>query len=226
MCEARTEPENDGKRFFSRSYLSEYRWSSYWHQIECVLKNVREGGVLEIGVGNGTVSNLLKTQCTVTTFDVNPDLSPDIIGDVRDAHALLGELQFEVILCAEVLEHLPFDDFVPTLGQLLRHARNALVLGLPHSGPSLSFWLKLPLLPSFSRGFKFPLPIRHPPGGVHQWEIGKRGYSLRQIRQAIREVGSIAETYVVPGSPHHRMFVLKGHERVLSSFSRPDGHPE
>ncbi len=67
MCVARTEPENDGKRFFSRSYLSEYRWSSYWHQIECVLKNVREGDVLEIGVGNGTVSNLLKTPSCAKT---------------------------------------------------------------------------------------------------------------------------------------------------------------
>ena len=85
MCATRSESENDGKRFSSRSYLSEYRWSSYWHQIECVLKNVREGDILEIGVGNGTVSNLLKTQCNVTTFDVNPDLSPDIVGDVRDA---------------------------------------------------------------------------------------------------------------------------------------------
>jgi len=197
------------EHFASAKYLDESRWASYWHQIACVLDHAEGGRLLEIGVGNGIVAAALRMRFEVTTLDIDPDLNPNVIGDVRQVDRLLTEA-FDVVLCAEVLEHLPFSDFLPVLRKLHALTRELLVVGLPHPGPTLSLALKVPLLPSAAYAVKLPWPIRHRPGGPHQWEIGKRGYSLSRIRGAMEEARfDLLHTYIVPPSPVHRMFVLR-----------------
>lgn len=47
------------KEHYFEGYDEKARWISYWHQINEVLKtNART--VLEVGIGNGTVSDYLK----------------------------------------------------------------------------------------------------------------------------------------------------------------------
>ena len=89
----------DYQKFHQYDYLS--RWVSYWHQIDEVLK-MDPKNVLEIGIGNKTVTDYLKKQgVAVTTLDINPKLKPDIVGSVLKIPVADGF--FDVILCAEVL---------------------------------------------------------------------------------------------------------------------------
>jgi len=197
------------EHFASARYLDESRWASYWHQIACVLDHAEGGRLLEIGVGNGIVAAALRMRFEVTTLDIDPDLNPNVIGDVRQVDRLTAG-PFDVVLCAEVLEHLPFTDLLPVLKKIHAVTRNLLVVGLPHPGPSFSLAVKVPLLPGSAYAVKLPWPLRHRPGGPHQWEIGKRGYPLRRIRGAMEEAGfDLLRTYIVPPSPIHRMFVLR-----------------
>jgi hypothetical protein len=197
------------EHFASSRYLDESRWASYWHQIACVLDNAKGGRLLEVGVGNGIVAAALRMRFDVTTLDVDPDLAPDVVGDVRDADRLLRK-PFDVVLCAEVLEHLPFGDFLPVLKKLRALTGTVLVVSLPHPGPSFSLALKAPLLPRSAFAVKVPWPTPLRAGGPHQWEVGKRGYPLSRVAGAMREAGfDIARTYIVPASPIHRMFVLR-----------------
>lgn len=93
-------------------YIDEYRWSSYYLQIKNVMrKDIKK--VLIIGVGDGIVPNIIKilnSQINVVTFDFAQDLKPDIYGDVRKLSLIVTE-QFDAIICCQVLEHLPFEEF-------------------------------------------------------------------------------------------------------------------
>ena len=53
--------------------------------------------MLEIGVGNRTVSNYLKENgVDITTFDFDKELKPDIVGDVRDMKGIKDN-SFDVV---------------------------------------------------------------------------------------------------------------------------------
>ena len=106
-------------RFYQYDYQE--RWVSYWYQIDEVLK-LRPGILLEIGIGSKTVSDYLKKQgLKVKTLDINKDLRPDFIANVISMP--LANNSFDVVLCAEILEHLPFEDCEKALLELKRVCR-------------------------------------------------------------------------------------------------------
>jgi ubiquinone/menaquinone biosynthesis C-methylase UbiE len=183
------------------------RWVSYYQQIHEVL-SLRPADALEIGKGSGLVSTVLKSRgVPLTSLDIDPDVKPDVVGSVLELP--FPDKRFDVTLCAEVLEHLPFEDFPKALGEIRRVTRRAVVLSLPHWG--WTFWLgfKLPLLPKIDLFWKLTGLMKHPPGGEHFWEIGKRGYQLRRVSAAIEAAGfRIRKTYLGSESRYHRFFLL------------------
>lgn len=197
-------------RFEYRALKYEHldRWISYYRQIHEVLVLEPENA-LEIGKGSGLVGNVLKFRgLDLTSLDLDPGLSPDVVGSVTEMP--IPDKKFDVTLCAEVLEHLPFEDFPRALAEIRRVTRRAVVLSLPHWGWTFSLVFKLPLLPRIEWCWKLDGLKRHPPGGDHCWEIGKRGYPLRRIAAAIESAGyRIRKTYLKPDSPYHRFFLLE-----------------
>lgn len=189
-------------------YESLERWISYYGQIHEVLK-LKPESLLEIGKGSGLVSNVLRfREVPVTDLDIDPGLKPEVVGSVL--RMPLADKSFDVTLCAEVLEHLPYDDFPKALSEIRRVTRRAVVLTLPHWGWTFWLGLKLPLIPKSDLFWKLDGLKRHPPGGDHFWEIGKRGYPFRRVKSAIEAAGfRIRTTYVKPDSPYHRFFLLE-----------------
>jgi len=125
-------------------YNHKSRWISYWYQIIEVLE-LKPDSVLEIGIGDKTVSHCLKSQgITVTTLDINKELKPDVVGSILKAP--FQDNSFDVVLCAEVLEHLPFEKFEEGLKELKRISKRNIVLSLPHFGHSIKFSFKIPLI--------------------------------------------------------------------------------
>jgi SAM-dependent methyltransferase len=199
--------ETNVKHFTGR-YDALDRWLSYWYQSELVRRTEAQE-VIEIGCGNKTVSNLLKRNgIKVLTVDNDPSLGPDQIGDVLTLP--LPNEAARTILCAEVLEHLPFEDFPRALAELRRVAKEFVVLSLPHWGISFRLSFKLPLIRPIDLFLKIPWPRRHVWNGEHYWEIGKTGFPVRRIRKEITKAGFRIEfEKIYPDNPAHHYFLLK-----------------
>lgn len=191
--------------FLKYEYLG--RWVSYWHQIDETLKlNPRD--VLEIGVGNKTVFNYLKNQSiNVISLDIDEGIEPDIVANVLKMP--LEDNSFDVILCAEVLEHLPFENLEKGLSEIRRVTKKYVVLSLPHFCPVLKFSFKIPLLKEKKIAFKIPVSIKHKFKGGHYWEIGKKGYPVKKIRNIVEKYFLIKKEFIPLGNEYHHFFVLE-----------------
>jgi hypothetical protein len=198
----------DLKRKYSFSnyvYLS--RWVSYWHQIEAVLRSAPEK-VLVIGIGDNLVIHVLGQYCaTVDTLDIEIDLQPKVSGSVLNLPYKSDV--YDVILCAQVLEHLPFKYFDSSLKELHRVTRKTVVLSLPHFSPQLRFSVKIPFLPEIKAAYKAPFPLKHKLNGEHYWEIGKRHYPPRKIRSYLNKYFSVQREFVPFENQYHRFYLLK-----------------
>ncbi len=194
--------------YFSKEYNDSGRWASYWRQIKEVLE-LSPKNILIVGKGDGLVPAYLKMQgLDVVILDNDKSLGPDIEASVLNMP--VGDNNFDAILCAQVLEHLPYEDFSRALSEIKRIAKNGAVISLPHFGPTIRFLLKIPFLPELKFILKLPYPIKHQFKGEHYWEIGKRGYSLRKIKKEIMKSGLMIEKdYIIFENPLHHFFTLK-----------------
>ena len=149
----------------------------------------------------------------MTTLDIQPELKPDLVGSVTAIPAEDGA--FDVALCSQVLEHLPFDQFGAALRELRRVTKFGLVLSLPDISPYYYLGFRLPKMRpvfwSMSRR-KYPseeLMRRAWESSGHYWEIGYRDSLLDDVRHAISEAGwLIHRAWRVPEKDYHRFFKL------------------
>ena len=131
-------------------YADKFRWETYRNQIVEVLARDFES-ILIIGVGDGIVPLVIKyclsqlnLKTFVTTMDLEEDLNPDIVGDIRDIKNLVKAQKFDCILCCQVLEHLEFKYLEQILSDFSTIAKTVLI-SLPHSRRSIfHFTLKIP----------------------------------------------------------------------------------
>ena len=198
-----------GNKYYRFSYESLPRWSSYWYQIHEVL-SLEPKKVLEIGIGNQVVTQYLKQAgVSITTLDVEPTLEPDVVASVTSMP--LPDESHDAVLAAEVLEHLPFEDFSKALKEINRVTRRFAVISLPHWGRVIAGMVKAPLLPWLRFVWKLPGFKRHVIlKNGHYWEIGKRGYALERIKRTMREAGfEIIKDYVIVEYPYHHFFILE-----------------
>lgn len=198
------------KHYFNPKYDSRERWISYWYQINEVVKT-NPSTVLEIGIGNRTVSDYLaKIGIKVTTCDFDKSLKPDIAADVTKLPS--KNANFDTVLCAEVLEHLPFAKFPTAAKEIFRVTKKYAIITIPHfSVTDIYLGAKIiPFIPKREFSLKVDLPIKHQFLGEHYWEIGKRGYPLSRIKKIIKKSGFVIEKCFYPKeNPYHQFFVLK-----------------
>ena len=191
-------------------YNRKARWISYWHQITEVLAT---GGrtCLEIGTGSGFVRDaLVKQGMTVTTVDIDPGLGVDRVGDVRRLPAEAREV--DVVLCSQVLEHIPWQDVPAALAEIHRVCRSHAVISVPQAGLALGLslgarvgdWL---VERGWSLGIPDPRPFRF--NGQHYWEVGARGCSRPTVRNVFEAGFAVEREYVVPEFTYHRFYVLR-----------------
>lgn len=196
-----------GNKYLFQKYIYPQRWISYWHQIDEVLKT-EPNSVLVIGIGDGIVVRILKDYIPdVQTLDIDKDLRPAILASV-DSIPLEDE-KFDTILCAEVLEHLPFDKFEKCLSEIKRVVKKNVIISFPHFGPPIKFSFKIPFLSEVKITLKIPFPIKHQFNGEHYWELGKKGYSPRRIKNIIKKYFKIQREYLPFENQYHHFYVLE-----------------
>ncbi len=204
--------------------LKPEKFQLYYHIIKTVL-GLDVHNVLEIGIGQGIVSHVLKFNLVdVTTADFDSSLSPDIVCDVRNIPC--KKEIFDLVLISEVLEHIPYSDLEDALLNISQLIRKYAVISVPYNQHCLNLytnlkinkylyfsgWLNRFIERKFPLYFYFGLPQKNRKyeyDGEHYWEIGYREYPLKEIRNVFGKYFKIEKELRVPLSPYHYIFILK-----------------
>jgi len=207
-------PQVKKEHYFRKKYDDLGRFISYYYQID-LARSLEPESILEVGVGNGTVSDYLKKAGhKVTTVDVDPELKPDRLADVRKLP--FGAASFDAVLAYEILEHLPFSELEKALGELKRVSARHVLISLPYRSTGFELALKFPWVRTiFSRPFLnlfFRIPLRFggfETSGQHYWEIDSAEYSLRKVRKIIKKHLKIKRELRPVLNHYHYFFVLE-----------------
>ena len=187
-------------------YTPKGRWVSYWHQVTEVL-GLHANTCLVVGVGDDIVANVLRreiNQCE--SIDIDPDLRPTLVGSVTQIP--LPSKSVDVVLCSQVLEHLPFDQFEAAIREMSRVARLGIVLSLPQLSRAWS--IRVGPVRRRDRQFWISLPFTRylPPNDQQYWEVDAKGYPVKRVRNILRRYGRLTMDYRVPEHPYHHFWVL------------------
>jgi hypothetical protein len=167
---------------------------------------------IEIGMGPGIVTRALRAKgVNVTTVDIDPELRPDILASVTD---LPGDLRSaDIVLCCQVLEHLPWHDFERLYEDLFRRAQMRIIISLPDVSPYLRFALHSQHH-SIVHGHVFSLPKWTSPKrstscSEHCWEIGIGKVTRTTVLRALRGAsGRTAKSFRLFEFPYHHFYVV------------------
>lgn len=197
----------DASHYYHQSYDTKERWISYWYQLHEVLK-ANPANCLEVGCGNGTVRTYLRSRgLEVTVVDIDATLEPDRVGDIRSLPC--ADNEFDVVLCAEVLEHLPFGDVPKALKELQRVSRRLVILSIPHTGRLMEFVIRAPWLPRLAFRAKLPGRRTFTFDGQHYWEANARNFPIAKVLKVISASFTVQRDYLVPEYPYHHFFILE-----------------
>jgi hypothetical protein len=182
--------------YFSGSYFSMPQLCSFAHQLNFI-HSMRPTSAIEIGLGNGFVSTFLRRAgIPVVTADINPALEPDICAPLDQVSSHIDSPR-DVVICCEVLEHMPLEEFDANLDHL-RSLGDRLFLTLPNSYRSWGFsgFSYLPKLGGRLFDLNLDIPWKRPiAGGPHFWEVGhsaecSRAAIVKRLRQRYPRVRS------------------------------------
>lgn len=190
----------DRQAWAQQLHLSNFVNSYYQYRDLASLSNCRK--LLIIGPGQGLDTCVLKWRgYEVQTFDIDETFKPDHIGSVHDL-SRFANTEFDVVIASHVLEHLALPYLNQSIAELARVARYALVY-LPVHGRHA----QLRLIPGFG-GFDWSMIVdifnwfERPDGvtqrymsGQHFWEIGMRGFRIKDLVRLFSNQFEVLETY-------------------------------
>ena len=204
------EKQVDKNHYSFAKYFYPGRWMSYWHQMDEISKRQDIKSVLDIGAGTRFLREVLKIHrpdIQYKTLDIAEDLKPDIVGGVTSIPC--ADNSFDCVSAFQVLEHIEFKDFETALVEMKRVSRKHVFISLPHFGPSIEFWFKIPFLPRIKIATKVPWHKKHIFGGQHYWEIGKKDYSPKKLRSVFEKHFKVVSEYVPFENQYHRFYILE-----------------
>lgn len=199
-------PQVPRTKYFNSPYLHPTRLCAYGYQLQEIF-HCTPDEILEIGIGNGIVSDLLrKAGYRTTTVDVDPALNPDIVASVIELP--FADNTFDVVACFEVLEHIPWHQFEMALNEIYRMCRKYTLISLPDARPAfrihIPFVLRERVIP-----YPFYKAQTHEFNGEHYWEINKKGFPLSAIISKMTGAGfTVEKSFRNWGKSDHRFFRL------------------
>jgi len=199
------------KEYSFGEYDSLKTFISYFYQIDSVIKT-KPVSVLEIGIGNGTVSDYLrKTGIQVSTCDLDRNLFPDIVADIRSLPFKDG--LFDTVIACQVLEHIPFEDFEKALFELKRISKKYVIISLPETYFYAEGILKI-IAPFFERQIRFLINFpflrkKLANKEEHFWEIGLKGIPENKIVKILNKHFKIIKKFKPILNANRHFFILE-----------------
>ncbi|WP_269527000.1 class I SAM-dependent methyltransferase [Coraliomargarita parva] len=207
-------PQVDRSHYEFSKYMTLERWGSLWHQLDLSLK-LQPDTILEVGAGLGAYRKVIESYGPkVTTVDVAEDLKPDVVASVLELP--FDDGSFDVACAFQVLEHLPYENFIPAVKELARVARKAVLISLPDAKPVYPFRISIPGVGI--RDFMIPRPYvrkKHVFDGQHYWEMNKKDTPVSLVVADIIRAGfpDVHHGRYVENLYHHFLsFGVRSHE--------------
>jgi hypothetical protein len=205
-----------GDRVAWRAELHRSNFVNTFRQYEDVASCGPAHTILIIGPGQGLDTAVLRwAGYEVTTLDIDETFAPDVLGSVHDL-SMFRDAHFDIVTVSHVLEHIAVPYLDPALAELARVAKNAIIY-LPIHGRHIQFRLA----PGF-RDLDLSLTLDvfnylHKPDGVtpryagghHFWELGMRGFRLRDILRRLNPHFEVLRHYRNTDWVVSRNFVLR-----------------
>lgn len=156
--------------------------------------DIRELGdvesILLVGPGQGLEPAVLKWRgFRVTTLDIDDTFSPDVVGSIHKME-MFEDSSFDAVIVSHVLEHLAVPYLMPSLAEIARVGRYAVVY-LPVAGrhiqarfnPNIK-GIDLSLIVDAYNYFHQPDGVSpNYCAGMHFWEVGMRGFRVRDLKK-------------------------------------------
>ncbi len=193
--------QNDG-------YFTRHQWESYFFQVSSVRNLVRCGGnILEIGCGGGIVRSILELiGYSVETIDVNENLNPTYVKDISSV-AFSMDKKYDLVLCAEVLEHISLDSLDTCLSNIKGMSNKYVILTLPNC-ISAKFEMEVSIN-RHKKGLSFGTKINEI-APMHYWELNyNRECSVLSIREKISNYYKIINEGKLRDNNYHYYYICE-----------------
>lgn len=206
--------------YWNQQYLSSMRLYSLGFQYRAAM-NTGGQTFFELGPGAGLLTYMLRqSEKVVTTGDINPRLQPCRVCSLPNLP--FSSRSFDVSMCFEVLEHLPFEMLESSLRDLGRLSKLKVLISLPNQGPVIlrRSWKHHVLQISRLRWLRRTRSREKKLPPEHYWEIGFGAVTEATIVQACRSAGlEVVEQLRPPMFPYHHFFELvpRLDERICAS---------
>ena len=194
--------------YTSTSYLTKARWSSIWQQLFLVEQSNPET-VLEVGIGSGLLSSILRQKYVLTTLDSDISLNPSILSSCTEIPFEANT--FDTVVAFQVLEHLPYSSSLLALAEMLRVSKRKVILSLPDRSIRWNSHLYIPMLGHLRISLAKPLLKRpfHVYDGERHWELDTKQIPLRRFLSDLATIATVETTFKCFDNPYHRFFVLR-----------------
>jgi len=191
------------------SYNSKGRVLSFWYQASEALE-LQPEKVLVVGKGSGITEGLIQSmspkKIRIYTLDIDKIVAPDIVGTVTMLP--FKDDSFDVSICCQVLEHMPFDRFGPALQELRRVTSTRLVMSLPHGRKFVKLAFRIPPMRERTLIIKNPFNRKVNTSRHHCWEIN-RTVTRKQVTNEIRKYFDLEREYLNEMNCYHRFYILR-----------------
>lgn len=150
----------------------ELHFNWYYQQAKLVYENcTREDTILELGIGTGLLSDLLKKRnWKVTTLDIDEDKHPDICENALDFE--YAEKGFNVLIAFEIFEHIPYATFQKLVEKLSASNIQKLYFSVPWNERQLMYFkLCMPFIQE--KSFRIVKSRNEITTAAHFWELSK-----------------------------------------------------
>lgn len=164
---------------------NEIHFNWYYHQAEMVYSILNRGeNILEIGLGTGLLSDLLKRRnWRINTLDIDAEKHPDFCESAVDFD--YSKRNVDCVLAFEIFEHIPYSTFKKLIEKLSCEKVKKIIFSVPWNEMQVaSISLKLPKIPKFE--LRLRLSKNRITTKAHFWELSRTAKVQDDKKQLIK----------------------------------------